>query len=412
MRARDRGVALLATLGVLSVLLVLASSYSLAVRTETRLTASAVHRTQASWLAEAGLQRAFVELRDHPEQFAVLSESNETSQPLVLTIDSAEESGLSLSEGRFVVNAIDEAARVNVNTASDQILEKLLADDPGLVDAIMDWRDGDAASRESGAEREFYESLPDPYESRDDWFQTLPEMLLLRDVTPARFFGEAGVSPLADEAEAGTADTELTPLSELFTVDSYDQNLNAAGEQRVDLTEADSEELSERLGDVLAPEEVEAIIEYRDGGTAQGPATDDGPVAVVGPPAAAEETPGDAGGEESETSRWLPTVAHLLDVLDRDKVQRIYDQLTTSADSTLLGLVNVNTASAEVLASLPGMDATIADALVQARREQPFETVGDLLRLTEISNEVFKQVAPLLTTRSLAYRLTASGTVG
>jgi len=219
--------------------------------------------------------------------------------------------------------------------------------------------------------------------------------------------------------------------------DSYstDQNVDVYGEERVDVQTADRDTLLERFDGVLTEQDVDAIISYRDGSSEQGE-----PQAGGQQPAAEAITPGQVGqaaglpeeaaaaldaassqnsdatgaGAEGQTeeAQRPATVAELLRVLDREKLQQIYDRLTAGEGGSMLGLVNLNTASAEVLASLPGLDEYLADTIVNARREAPFETVGDLLRLTEIEDDVFQQLAPYLTTRTLAYRLQATGTVG
>lgn len=424
-RARTRGMALVVTMLVLAVLLVLAGSYATSVRTETILAGGYVRRTQAAWLAEAGLQRACLALRDNPDGFTALSADAANGEPLVLQVDSEDEGQL-VTSGRYQVRAFDEAARLHLNVADEDTLRNLLGTDTQLVDAILDWRDEDEESRETGAESDYYASLQEPYLSRDDWFETVQEMLLLRDVTPARFFGAEGLSPLASPELVGTVDEQATPLDQVFTVYSQDPNVDLAGQQRVDVTTADRQTLLDQFGEVLSEQDVDAIIAYREGGGEAGagggaappeaampsPAAEAlGPLAELAQPESEAQPPsgGQSGGQEQ---RRPASVAELLRVIDRDKLRQIYDRLTVSTDRLSLGLVNVNTASEEVLAALPGMDPDLAQLIVAERANQPFETVGDLLRLTEITPEVFEQVAPLLTTRSVAFRLQAEGTVG
>ena len=434
-----RGMALIATLGIMAVLMVLATSFALAVRSELRLAATAVNRTQASWMAEAGLQQAILELRDNPAGYTALTEEAQDGQPLVMYLSSEDDERAGLTEGGFVVSAFDEAAMINLNTADADLLNRLLAADPALVDAILDWRDDDDTVRDAGAENEYYNSLEDPYQARDNWFQTVAELLLLRDVDPARFFGSQGLSPLADPQTAGVADPQQTPLSSLFTVYSYDQNLDSLGQERIDVQTADRDELLQEFDGILNEQDVDAIITYRDGPAeqqqGQQPADQAGATAItpgqVGQAAGLDEQataaldelagqtgadaatgPGAGADGQTEEAKKPATVAELLSVLDREKLQQIYDRLTAGEDQDLLGLVNINTASAEVLASLPGLDEYLADAIVAARREAPFETVGDLLRLTEIDDQAFQDLASHITTRTLAYRLQATGTVG
>lgn len=433
MRRRNHAMALIAALWLLAILMVLVSSFAIAVRTDTVLADSYVRRSQAAWLAEAGMQRAFVELRDSPDRFTALIDET-SARPLVLQLDSSEDDSLGLQAGRFLVSGFDEAARLNLNAVDEDTLRRLFPTESELVDAILDWRDDDEETREEGAESDYYASLEDPYLSRDNWFETVSEMLLLRDVDAARFFGENGLSPLANESQTGTTDVNQTALADLFTVDSSDQNVDLSGNERVDVTTASRDDLLEAFPDDLSESEVSAILTYRDGATGQQgegqgqgqgqgpgqdqaagaalPAVDGVTLPVVPETADTTEQTGEGGpGGEAETARPA-TVADLLDVLERETLQKIYDRLTVSKNQRMLGLVNINTASAEVLAALPGMDEALADVIVQARQQSPFESVGDLLGLSEITDEVFKELAPLVTTRAVAYRLEADGTVG
>ena len=92
------------------------------------------------------------------------------------------------------------------------------------------------------------------------------------------------------------------------------------------------------------------------------------------------------------------------------KIAQVYDRLTTSTSPERRGLVNLNTAPPEVLAALPGMDEAMAQALVAHREKQgPFTQVGEMLLVTGITPEAFRQAADLLTMRSSVFAVSASG---
>jgi hypothetical protein len=72
------------------------------------------------------------------------------------------------------------------------------------------------------------------------------------------------------------------------------------------------------------------------------------------------------------------------------------------------GLINVNTASTEVLESLPGVDNNIASG-IQNPAGKPYESIGDLVdNVTQITGslpkweeeEVIRSISNLITTRS------------
>ncbi len=441
--------ALLATLWVLAILLVIAGSFALSVRTEVVLAGSYVRRAQAAWMAEAGLQRAFVELQQSSVPYTMLNEYSDGTDALVLRLDSDDDEALQMQDGFFVVNGFDESALINLNIADEDTLRNLLLDEPELVDAILDWRDSDDLVREAGAESDFYASLDERYRSRDDWFETIEELLLLRDVTPARLFGADGLSPLADPAEVGQVDQDLTPLANLFTTTSYDQNVDLEGNQRLDLRTATEEELTEQFGDILEPEQIQSIIQYRDqqlgqqgeqpgtgaeqqpgmpgagaGAALPGALTPEEEAALADAQSQLAGLAGELGGGavpgEGQPGAGQPggepqpelSVAGLVTVLDRDALREVYDLLTGTDAEHTFGRINLNTATAEVLSALTGMDPSIAELIVRERQNEPFETVADLLRLAEIDDQMFQDLAPLLTTRGLVFRLRAEGTIG
>ena len=61
------------------------------------------------------------------------------------------------------------------------------------------------------------------------------------------------------------------------------------------------------------------------------------------------------------------------------------------------GPVNLNTATAAELDTLPGIGPALADAIMHARAEQPFATVDDLRRVRGIGDARFEQLRDLVT---------------
>lgn len=401
-----RGMALITTLVVLAILLVVASSLAFTVRTETVLQAATNRRQQAAWLAEAGLQRALVELRDQPQRFTALDPTAAGENwPVVLHLLSSDEQLVQGDDQGFEVLALDENARVNLNTVDQETLVRLLPpEDQALVSPLLDWRESGEQARADGAKSDYYYGLSPPYKCRCAPFETLEELLLVKGVEASRFYAADELSPLADDAERQAINPLTTPLDRLFTVESFDQNVDQDGKARVDLRRANKPGLRQAFNGVLNDTEIDQVLKFASGAKASTPTA---APAATGPTPTPAEPPAAPGANKPSTS-----VAGLIDVLDRDKLRRIYDRLTVGDEAFQPGRINVNTASAEVLAALPGMDEATAQAIVTARDSTPLETVGDLLGLSEVTNERFAQVAGLLTTRGQALRLICVGTVG
>ncbi|GMU81496.1 MAG: hypothetical protein AMXMBFR47_13670 [Planctomycetota bacterium] len=102
-------------------------------------------------------------------------------------------------EGSMRFGITPESGKLNLNTASDRQIRELvtpllaemgLQNAPEIVDAILDWRDGDNTARELGAENEYYNTLTPPYNAKNTRFDTVEELLLVKGVTSAILWGE------------------------------------------------------------------------------------------------------------------------------------------------------------------------------------------------------------------------------
>jgi len=110
---------------------------------------------------------------------------------------------LTWNEGGMQVNVEvnDEGGKLDLNTASPEVLERLFQNlgmsfTPAhqLVAAIEDWRDADSDTRLGGAEDSYYTMLPKPYHAANQDFRSVEELLLVRGVTPALFYGRYQVN--------------------------------------------------------------------------------------------------------------------------------------------------------------------------------------------------------------------------
>ena len=91
----------------------------------------------------------------------------------------------------------------------------------------------------------------------------------------------------------------------------------------------------------------------------------------------------------------------------------IADDLTAgSASEDQPGTVNINTASSEVLACLPGVSRELAQAIVAYRRSAGFfPNIAWLLKVDGVSRQIFKQLAPKVSARSETFRILSEGRV-
>ena len=194
---KENGIALFLVLWVLTLLSVIVGEFCYAMRTEVNITRNFKEEIQAYYIAEAGLYFAvteFIKAKKSPQK-APDEEEDEEEEKIRWRIN-ADIPAIEFEQGWFKVKIGNESGKININKAAPGLLKILLngfdLEEETvniIVDSIMDWRDKDKFHRLNGAEDDYYNSLPDPYECKDGDFESLEELLLVRGVTPEIFYG-------------------------------------------------------------------------------------------------------------------------------------------------------------------------------------------------------------------------------
>ena len=188
----EEGIALLMVFWVLTILMVIVFSFSFMTRTETQSTVSFKESMENKFLAEAGIARGIEEIfyRAVNKNQELVLEGGE-----VWNVDGTPYS-VQLGNGYYTVRIVDESGKLDINSVSDILFKNLLLnlgigeeEADIIVDSVMDWRDRDDLHRLHGAEDDYYLSLPNPYEAKDDKFDTVEELLLVRGITPEILYG-------------------------------------------------------------------------------------------------------------------------------------------------------------------------------------------------------------------------------
>ncbi|HEX2965469.1 MAG TPA: helix-hairpin-helix domain-containing protein [Syntrophorhabdaceae bacterium] len=115
-----------------------------------------------------------------------------------ISIDGRDNTG-SLGTGKYVFRLYDESGKININRMQNRtavILNNLIVNlgTPKeqadiIVDSISDWIDGDNLARLNGAESEYYQSLPNPYDAKNARLDTLEELMMVKGMTADILFG-------------------------------------------------------------------------------------------------------------------------------------------------------------------------------------------------------------------------------
>jgi general secretion pathway protein K len=202
----DAGVALIVVLLILAMLLAIVAEFTQAMRLEAMAATNFRSALAETWLAEAGYQRALAEIL--PD---ALAHELDAGGALVFrrtrlgTPSLPERLDLRIDPGRISYRLTDESARLNLNRARREDLDRLLqelgvekSERDGIVDSIQDWRDPNEAHRLNGAESDYYLGLPVPYRSKNADFDSVDELLQVRGVTRALLYGRPGAPGLAE----------------------------------------------------------------------------------------------------------------------------------------------------------------------------------------------------------------------
>ena len=323
----------------------------------------------------------------------------------------------------------DEESRLNVNRATAEELQKLPDMTPEAVAGILDWRDADNRPTPGGAEAEFYASLRLPRVPRNGPLQTTRELMMANGVSRELFLGEdANQNGLLDPEE-DDGDESFPPdnrnglldagWSGKVTVNSSAVNRTAAGQDRLNVQTADEKALSAIPG--ISADLAKAIIAYRSENKFENLA-DLLEVSALAPPRPGQSPPSPTvnpparGGRQTSPSAQASTRATAQPtgpkLISTELLMEIADDVTVTDDSDQPGAININTASSEVLACLPGMSLELAQAIVAYRKSAGFfANIAWLLKVDGMNRTIFKQVAPKICARSETFRILSEGRV-
>ncbi len=316
----------------------------------------------------------------------------------------------------------DEESRLNVNVASAEELGKLYGMTPDVLKAILEWRRADNTSGSGGADLEYYASLQPPSQPRNGPLQTVRELLMVRGVSREFLLGsDAHRNRLSaikgDDREASSLSNRDAGWAGLLTVDSSVKDTTASGGDRVNIQSADERSLTGVRG--MTSDIARAIVAYR--GQNQFKTVAD----LLDVTAAQNQNQLGQRSRESTTGQdqsapppnaqspnSLPSAPTGPKVISEELLMEIADDLTVQTEAGLAGVVNINTASLEVLACLPGVSRDLSQAIISYRTSSGFfPNTACLLKVPGMTRDIFKQVTARVSARSETFRILSEGKV-
>ena len=243
--------ALIVVMIAIAVFTALAAALVFSMKVETRLARNAEDEQQLLWLGRSGVEYARWILSQHPpaEPYDSLNQiwaggpggPSETNSPLAgISLDN-----FKIGDGAVSLKIVDLERFANINTATPALLQQALtvmgvdADSISVVsDSIQDWRSPAAAPRVAGAESDYYQSLTPPYNAKNAPIDDIPELLLVKGVTPEMYYGGSSANDSAPRPQHPKLGFGVAPgqtpdypfgLKDVFTaVSSGKINVNTA----------------------------------------------------------------------------------------------------------------------------------------------------------------------------------------
>ena len=365
-KADKKGLVLVAVLWLMVMLMAIVATVGRNSRLDMKVSLFTMEELRCKWACRAGIEKAI----------GILYEDQRESDGLADLWSYNEEdfNDIMLERCRFTVQVVDEASKLNINTATKQQLMALPNMLEEIADAIIDWRDADDTPSPTGAEAGYYENLQYRYMARNGPFRTLRELLLVKGVTEELFFGEdtnfngrldynerdGDASPPHDDE-----DSEIDPgWIAYLTCYSYDNNTDATGNSRVNINQADESQLESSLG--ISNAQARWIVQNRPNNGYESIAD------LIGGGGSTQSQSG-SGGSSGQT-----------EPIDMQTFYQIADMITVNSGQRIPGMVNVNTASEYVLAALLGGDDaafTTAQSIIAYRESLMYgmESIGELV---------------------------------
>jgi DNA uptake protein ComE-like DNA-binding protein len=451
MKQRD-GIALIFVLWVMVLLSALALEMAFRGRLRVQETVATAETTKAFFIARAGVEKCIADLANDAGTVEEQDILREDAEAIYVNAP--------LGEGTYTIYAgmdedgiarygmVDESSKLNINTVDVAVLEKLPELGGGLAAAIVAIR---------GQEP----------------FRDLKDLLQIEGVDPVTLYGEDQNENGLLDANENDGDQSWPPdnadgwldggLSQYLTTYSVSRNISANGDARANLNEDDAESITQAIKEI-SQQQADSIVAQREKGqfasvldllevelvekTTEQPNEGDRQAGnqeapsrrrdrTPRPEPKAEETekkPSSEGdtakqngnektpeqenepkeSEKPEGSSEGPKVVTKgtgQKAFDETTVRKIADLTTTSKDEVRPGQINVNTAPYQVLACLPGMDESLALAVVREReaRAGGFATVVDLLDVNGMTTAILKQCFESLTARSEVFTVRSYG---
>jgi DNA uptake protein ComE-like DNA-binding protein len=293
---------------------------------------------------------------------------------------------------------VDESSKLNINTATQDMLLALPRMTEDLAAAILEWRkvstNTTGLADSSSTTATLYQQRNPGYTLKGGKFETVEELRLVSGADDDILYGEdtnfnGVLDPNENDANQtppyDNKDGMLDPgILEYITVYSSDPNTRADGTSRTNVNS--SQQLQACLTATLGQARAQAVVNALSGGGGPG---------------------GPGGSGNPATPANIDSMLKFLkrSRLTPDEFKQVEGDLTVTNSTAIEGLINVNTASEIVLACVPGIGTDLAPQLVAYRKGKTTNDLASISWVSEVITDEQKlfQAGPYLTTRSYQF---------
>ncbi len=209
------GIALIMVMLIVVAFAILAFALASSMKVETQLARNTSWDTELDVLGRSGFDKAKAYI-GAPKQGVQFDAPNQLwAGGMCETNDALAESSLEnehLGHGTISVKITDADRKFNINLAASapEVLNQGLilmgvdgAEAPSIVNAICDWIDRNDKPRigSSDTESSYYESLQPPYVAKNGFIDDLTELMRIKGITPAMYFGPGGGAATGNAAQ-------------------------------------------------------------------------------------------------------------------------------------------------------------------------------------------------------------------
>lgn len=282
---------------------------------------------------------------------------------------------------QVVFGLTDENSKLNINTASLAMVSMLPNIDPNYAANVITWRtNGDTTS--GGVTPETYSMLSPPYTAKSAPYETIDELRLVYQSDMGTLIGEdANRNGALDPNETDLNHNSLVDpgILEYVTVYSQEPNTNPDGTPLVDVhdlsTTASQTQLRSLLSTNLStPQRVTAIMDRL----------------------------------QTAGTITSPLQFYLESGMTEQEFALVANQISVSTNAFIEGRININTASATVLACIPGLSNQVSTII--SYRQQNYgnlTTVAWLIDALGLSGtsatQLATQIGDQITTKSYQF---------